>query len=75
MAKTVVLCFIFSRWQTVLSFHFSSTVSISDDTESNAGNKEGIFKYDMGWQKRGSGRSYDSKSGNNTGKMCAFGVR
>lgn len=35
----------------------------------------------MGWQKRGSGRSYDSKSGvgtligNNTGKICAFGVR
>ena len=39
------------------------------------------FKYDMGWQKRGAGRAYDSKSGvgtligNRTGKICAFGVR
>ncbi|XP_053391808.1 uncharacterized protein LOC128554565 [Mercenaria mercenaria] len=35
----------------------------------------------MGWQKRGSDRSYDSKSGigtmigNRTGKICAYGVR
>ena len=35
----------------------------------------------MGWQKRGSGRSYDSKSGvgtlmgNATGRICVFGVR
>lgn len=39
------------------------------------------FKYDMGWQKRGSGRAYDSKSGvgtligNRTGKICAYGVK
>lgn len=39
------------------------------------------FKYDMGWQKRGSGRCYDSKSGvgtligNMSGKICAYGVR
>lgn len=39
------------------------------------------FKYDMGWQKRGSGRAYDSKSGvgtligNKTGKICAYGVK
>jgi len=41
----------------------------------------GRFKYDMGWQRRGSGRCYDSKSGvgtmigNNSGKICAYGVR
>jgi hypothetical protein len=35
----------------------------------------------MGWQKRGSGRAYDSKSGvgtligNKSGKMCAYGVK
>ncbi|XP_053382773.1 uncharacterized protein LOC128549640 [Mercenaria mercenaria] len=35
----------------------------------------------MGWQKRGSGRCYDSKSGvgtvigNFTGKICAYGIR
>ena len=39
------------------------------------------FKYDMGWQKRGAGRSYNSKSGvgtiigNNTGKICGYGIR
>lgn len=39
------------------------------------------FKYDMGWQKRGAGRAYDSKSGVGTmigiltGKVCGFGVR
>ncbi|KAL4229161.1 hypothetical protein ACF0H5_012199 [Mactra antiquata] len=39
------------------------------------------MKYDMGWQKRGSGRAYDSKSGvgtlmgNNSGRICAYGVR
>ena len=38
-------------------------------------------KYDMGWQKRGSGQAYDSKSGvgtvieNRTGKICAYGIR
>ncbi|XP_052281284.1 uncharacterized protein LOC127878796 [Dreissena polymorpha] len=42
---------------------------------------KGQFKYDMGWQKRGSGRSYDSKSGvgtligNRAGKVCAYGAR
>jgi DNA polymerase III epsilon subunit-like protein len=41
----------------------------------------GQFKYDMGWQKRGAGRAYDSKSGvgtmigNLSGKVCGFGVR
>ena len=41
----------------------------------------GQFKYDMGWQKRGAGRSYDSKSGvgtmigNLSGKVYGFGVR
>lgn len=35
----------------------------------------------MGWQKRGSGRAYDSKSGvgtligNRTGKICGYGIR
>ena len=35
----------------------------------------------MGWQKRGSGRAYDSKSGvgtlmgNKTSRICAYGVR
>ena len=39
------------------------------------------MKYDMGWQKRGSGRCYNSKSGvgtvigNRTGKICGYGVR
>ena len=41
----------------------------------------GAFKYDMGWQKRGAGRSYDSKSGvgtmiaNLSGKIVGVGVR
>lgn len=42
---------------------------------------EGIFKYDMCWQKRGSGRCYDSMSGvgtlmgNATGKVVEYGLR
>ncbi|XP_052281312.1 uncharacterized protein LOC127878826 [Dreissena polymorpha] len=53
----------------------SSTETTSDQTA------KGQFKYDMGWQKRGSGRSYDSKSGvgtligNRAGKVCAYGAR
>ena len=41
----------------------------------------GEFKYDMAWQKRGSGRCYDSKSGvgtiigNKTGKVVACDIR
>ena len=39
------------------------------------------LKYDMGWQKRGTGRSYDSPSGHGTlmgyetGKIVAYGIR
>ena len=42
---------------------------------------KGTFKYDMGWQKRGSNRIYDSKSGvgtmigNETRRICAYSVR
>jgi hypothetical protein len=42
---------------------------------------KGVFKYDMCWQKRGSGRSYDSLTdvgtmiGNETGKVVGYGVR
>ncbi|XP_060598062.1 uncharacterized protein LOC132751871 [Ruditapes philippinarum] len=41
----------------------------------------GQFKYDMGWQKRGAGRAYDSNNGirtmigNLSGNVCGFGVR
>ena len=40
-----------------------------------------MFKYDMGWQKRGSGRAYDSLTGvgtmigNLTGKIVGFDIR
>ena len=53
----------------------------SEQTEDVSLQKQATFKYNMGWQKRGSGRAYNSKSGvgtfigNATGKICAYGVR
>ncbi|KAL5012907.1 hypothetical protein ScPMuIL_011458 [Solemya velum] len=52
-----------------------------NDTGTLNERSQGEFKYDMGWQKRGSRRAYDSKPGvgtmigNNTGQVCAYGVR
>ena len=52
-----------------------------DEHDQPSDRTKGIFKYDMGWQKRGSGRTYDSKPGvgamigNETGKICAYSVR
>ena len=39
------------------------------------------FEYDMGWQKCGSGKAYDSKCGvrtligNRTGKLCGYAIK
>ncbi len=55
----------------------TSTASVCDSDEV----PECQFKYDMGWQKRGSGRAYDSSSGvgtlmgNLTGKIVAYNIR
>ena len=65
----------------------SPSAANAQDGRNTAGNEEttvsktAILKYDMGWQKRGSGRSYDSKSGvgtaigNTTGKICGYAIR
>ena len=68
-----------------ISLHMSVVIKgyicFRNPTGNSESSREGIFKYDMGWQKRGSGRAYDSKSGvgtligNTSGKICAFGIR
>ena len=52
-----------------------------DEHDQPTDRKTGIFMYDKGCQTRGTGRTYDSKSGvcmmigNMTGKICAYSVR
>ncbi|XP_062576921.1 uncharacterized protein LOC134267321 isoform X2 [Saccostrea cucullata] len=58
-----------------------SARSVNESNDGQQARSSGEFKYDMGWQKRGSGRAYNSKSGvgtligNKSGKICGFGVR
>ena len=59
----------------------SSTENSSQSTSTATFMPSGAFSYDMGWQKRGSGRRYDSNSGvgvligQETGKIVSFGTR
>ena len=94
VVMTSFVCLFFSSTRRKWCNSFSSAVTVfcrspaaaRDGTdvagsEPTTVSKTGIFKYDMGWQKRGSGRSYNSKSGvgavigNRTGKICGYGIR
>ena len=64
-----------------LLFSLFFWVVFRTDVSAVEGPLTGQFKYDMGWQKRGSGRSYDSSSGvgtlmgNLTGKIVGCDIR